>query len=96
MKWQGRRKSGNLEDRRGMSKGKMAAGGGIVVTLIVLGLQFFGGETGKTDSAHSGTTRQQPSYPTSFPTRTHSPRKGNGRLYGNCTRRYRRHMESNF
>lgn len=47
MKWQGRRKSGNLEDRRGMSKGKMAAGGGIVVTLIVLGLQFFGGETGK-------------------------------------------------
>ncbi|MAB38409.1 MAG: metalloprotease [Aequorivita sp.] len=47
MKWQGRRQSGNLDDRRGMSKGKLAAGGGIVVTLIVLGLQFFGGETGK-------------------------------------------------
>ncbi|WP_026452489.1 KPN_02809 family neutral zinc metallopeptidase [Aequorivita capsosiphonis] len=47
MKWQGRRKSGNLDDRRGMSKSKMAAGGGIVVTLIVLGLQFFGGDTGK-------------------------------------------------
>ena len=45
MKWQGRRQSGNLDDRRGMSKGKLAAGGGIVVTLIVLALQFFGGET---------------------------------------------------
>lgn len=47
MKWQGRRQSGNVEDRRGMSKGKMAAGGGIVVTLIVLALNFFGGETGQ-------------------------------------------------
>jgi predicted metalloprotease len=47
MKWQGRRQSGNVDDRRGMSKGKLAAGGGIVVTLIVLGLQFFGGETGQ-------------------------------------------------
>lgn len=47
MKWQGRRQSGNLDDRRGMSKGKMAAGGGIVVTLIVLALNFFGGETGQ-------------------------------------------------
>ncbi|MEH6764731.1 KPN_02809 family neutral zinc metallopeptidase [Aequorivita antarctica] len=47
MKWQGRRQSGNLEDRRGMSKGKLAAGGGIAVTLIVLALQFFGGETGQ-------------------------------------------------
>lgn len=47
MKWQGRRQSGNVEDRRGMSKGKLAAGGGIVVTLIVLALNFFGGETGQ-------------------------------------------------
>lgn len=47
MKWQGRRKSGNLDDRRGMSKGKLAAGGGIVVTIIVLALNFFGGETGQ-------------------------------------------------
>ena len=46
MKWQGRRQSGNLDDRRGMStKGKFAAGGG-VIALIVLALQFFGGETG--------------------------------------------------
>lgn len=47
MKWQGRRKSDNLDDRRGMStKGKFAAGGG-VVALIVLALQFFGGDTGQ-------------------------------------------------
>ncbi|WP_310991396.1 KPN_02809 family neutral zinc metallopeptidase [Aequorivita marina] len=47
MKWKGRRKSGNLDDRRGMSnKGKLAAGGG-VVALIVIALQFFGGETGQ-------------------------------------------------
>ena len=47
MKWQGRRQSGNLDDRRGMSKGKLAVGGGIVVTIIVLALNFFGGETGQ-------------------------------------------------
>ncbi len=47
MKWQGRRQSDNVDDRRGMSKGKLAAGGGIVVTLIVLALNFFGGETGQ-------------------------------------------------
>src|SRR5690554_1889610 len=47
MKWQGKRKSGNLEDRRGMStKGKFAAGGGIIAVVVLL-LQFFGGETGQ-------------------------------------------------
>ncbi|MCK0122809.1 zinc metallopeptidase [Gelidibacter sp. F2691] len=48
MKWQGRRKSGNLEDRRGMSgKGKLAAGGGLIAVVVVL-LQLFGGDTGQT------------------------------------------------
>ena len=47
MKWQGRRQSGNVDDRRGMgSKGKLVAGGG-VIALIVIALQFFGGETGQ-------------------------------------------------
>lgn len=47
MKWQGRRQSDNLEDRRGMgSKGKLVAGGGIIAVVVVL-LQLFGGETGK-------------------------------------------------
>ena len=44
MKWQGRRQSDNVEDRRGMSTGgKVAAGGGILGIIIVL-LNLFGGE----------------------------------------------------
>lgn len=47
MKWQGRRQSGNLEDKRGMSgKGKIAAGGGLIAVVVIL-LQLFGGETGQ-------------------------------------------------
>lgn len=47
MKWQGRRKSGNLEDRRGMSgRGKVVAGGGVIAVVVIL-LQLFGGETGQ-------------------------------------------------
>ena len=47
MKWQGRRQSDNVEDRRGMgSKGKLVAGGGIVAVVVIL-LQLFGGETGQ-------------------------------------------------
>ncbi|HLW07971.1 MAG TPA: neutral zinc metallopeptidase [Marinilabiliaceae bacterium] len=47
MKWQGRRKSENVDDRRGMgSKGKLVAGGGIVAVIVIL-LQLFGGETGQ-------------------------------------------------
>ncbi|MAX71946.1 MAG: metalloprotease, partial [Flavobacteriaceae bacterium] len=42
-----RRKSGNLEDRRGMgTKGKVAAGGGLIAVVVIL-LQLFGGETGQ-------------------------------------------------
>lgn len=47
MKWQGRRQSGNVEDRRGMgNKGKLVAGGGVVAVVVIL-LQLFGGETGQ-------------------------------------------------
>lgn len=43
MKWQGRRASGNLEDRRGKgSSGKLIAGGGIIAFTIVL-ITIFGG-----------------------------------------------------
>jgi predicted metalloprotease len=46
MKWKGRRKSTNVDDRRGRSSGgKIAAGGG-VIALIFLAVQFFtGGDT---------------------------------------------------
>ncbi|GGG56370.1 KPN_02809 family neutral zinc metallopeptidase [Bizionia arctica] len=47
MKWQGRRQSSNMDDRRGMgSKGKLAAGGGVIAVIVIL-LQLFGGETGQ-------------------------------------------------
>ena len=47
MKWEGRRKSSNVDDRRGMrGKGGLIAGGGIVGIIVVL-LQLFGGETGQ-------------------------------------------------
>lgn len=46
MKWQGRRKSDNVEDRRGISGGQIAVGGG-VIGIIVLLLNLFGGENAK-------------------------------------------------
>lgn len=47
MKWQGRRQSDNVEDRRGLSGGKVAVGGGVIGIIILL-LNVFGGETGQT------------------------------------------------
>ena len=47
MKWEGRRQSSNVDDRRGISsKGGLLAGGCIVGIIVVL-LQLFGGETGQ-------------------------------------------------
>ncbi|QSW88093.1 neutral zinc metallopeptidase [Flavobacterium endoglycinae] len=46
MKWQGRRESDNVEDRRGLSGGKVAIGGGVIGIIILL-LNIFGGETGQ-------------------------------------------------
>lgn len=42
MKWQGRRQSSNMEDRRGMSGGKMLLGGGVVGVVVLL-IQMFTG-----------------------------------------------------
>ncbi len=44
MKWQGRRGSENVEDRRGMSTGKMAIGGGIGTVVIALIVLLLGGD----------------------------------------------------
>lgn len=44
MEWKGRRKSSNVEDRRGMSGGKIAAGGSIIGLLIYFAVQFLGGD----------------------------------------------------
>ncbi|RYM31431.1 metalloprotease [Brumimicrobium glaciale] len=48
MKWKGRRKSSNVEDRRGMSSGKKLIGGGGLIGIIILLISVFGGETGQT------------------------------------------------
>ena len=44
MKWQGRRGSNNVEDRRGMSTGTKVAGGGIGTLVIVLLVYLLGGD----------------------------------------------------
>lgn len=45
MKWEGRRQSGNVEDRRGMSTaGKLAAGGGAIGLIFLLLQLFMGGD----------------------------------------------------
>ena len=44
MKWQGRRGSSNVEDRRGMSTGGKVVGGGIGTLVIVLLVYLLGGD----------------------------------------------------
>lgn len=44
MKWRGRRQSSNVEDRRGISGGKLAAGGGVIGIIILLVNMFMGGD----------------------------------------------------
>lgn len=47
MKWKGRRKSSNLDDRRGMSSRGKAAVGGTAIAIVVILLKLFGGDTGQ-------------------------------------------------
>jgi predicted metalloprotease len=47
MKWIGRRQSDNVDDRRSISGGKVAVGGGVIGIIILL-LNTFGGENGQT------------------------------------------------
>jgi len=44
MRWQGRRGSDNVEDRRGMSTGRVVAGGGIGTIIIFLIILLLGGD----------------------------------------------------
>ena len=44
MKWQGRRQSDNVEDRRGMSTGGKSILGGGIIGIIILLVNIFGGE----------------------------------------------------
>ena len=44
MKWKGREGSGNVEDRRGISTGQVAVGGGIGTIVIVIIVILLGGD----------------------------------------------------
>src|SRR4051812_21288086 len=43
MQWQGRRESGNVEDRRGMGRGPMLVGGGGLATLVLVVVAMLAG-----------------------------------------------------
>ena len=45
MKWRGRQGSDNMEDRRGMSGGKLALGGGAIGVIVLLINMFMGGDS---------------------------------------------------
>ena len=47
MQWEGRRQSNNVEDRRGSDSGKKLIAGGGILGIVILLLQYFGGETGQ-------------------------------------------------
>jgi predicted metalloprotease len=49
MRWRGSRQSGNVDDRRGLSGGGMAVGGGIVGIIVYLIYTFLGGGGGNID-----------------------------------------------
>jgi len=59
MKWQGRQGSGNVEDRRGMSRSKIAMGGGIGTIVIVLIVWILGGDPTQLLNNMSNTETEQ-------------------------------------
>jgi predicted metalloprotease len=60
MKWQGRQGSNNVEDRRGMSRGKMAVGGGIGTIVIVIIVLLLGGDPSQLlNTMDSGSQNEQ-------------------------------------
>ena len=64
MKWKGRQGSDNVEDRRGMSTGRLAIGGGIGTIVIVLIVLLLGGDPSSllnNMGGSSGTEQYQPS-----------------------------------
>jgi predicted metalloprotease len=62
MKWEGRRKSDNFEDRRGMgTTGKVAAGGGVIGVLFLLFQLFMGGDSTQITQALENQLNQQTS-----------------------------------
>lgn len=59
MRWQGRRESGNVEDRRGNSRGGLIAGGGIGGIVIALLIYFLGGDPSQVMNMQQSAPQQQ-------------------------------------
>ena len=59
MKWQGRQGSGNVEDRRGMSPGRMAVGGGIGTIVVVIIVMLLGGDPSQILNNLQGDTKTE-------------------------------------
>lgn len=59
MRWQGRRESGNVEDRRGTSRGGLIAGGGIGGIVIALLIYFLGGDPSQVMNMQQAGPQQQ-------------------------------------
>jgi predicted metalloprotease len=59
MRTEGRRTSDNIEDRRGMSTGKMAVGGGIGTIVIVLLVLLLGGDPSEVINSAQQTTETE-------------------------------------
>ena len=65
MKWQNRRESGNVDDRRSFSGGKIAFGGGLIGIVFYLAQMFLGGDSGQIlsqieDQVNTGQQTEQP------------------------------------
>jgi predicted metalloprotease len=58
MKWMGQRESTNVEDRRGISGGGIAVGGGIVGVIVLLVKLFLGGDVSVPAGTPSGPPHQ--------------------------------------
>jgi predicted metalloprotease len=69
MRWRDRRQSVNVEDRRGMSRGKVAVGGGLGTILLLILVLLFGGDPRQLleqlpqDSPNVGTQTSRPIKP---------------------------------
>jgi len=59
MRWQGRRTSNNVEDRRSLSGGKLAVGGGIGTVVIALIIYLLGGNPGEILNQFQGGDTEQ-------------------------------------
>lgn len=69
MKWKGRRQSGNVDDRRGVSGGKIVAGGGVIGAIILIISLFTGGDTSVLNDINNQLQQESPTQTTELSAR---------------------------